>query len=931
MDRRESVVAGQPSSTLGRAVVTPDCPVDPAPRSNLRSRFGATVASAIAVAAVTVYVGLGLYTELQLIGRKPLPGSLLEDYGFYWRAFIDATNGRDPYAIRNIGPAYLYPPPALFIVGLFAPFAIPLPRAAAYITVNLLLLALLVWGISRRYGYGFQRTWWWYPLAFGFGPVLEDLHVGQMNIVTEFGTFLLLAFDGVSALGSLAPLIAGFGLAVGIVTKVTPAAYIVYLVATRSWRTLIGSVAWLVVMLVASALAFGARHLLTYVDVLNGLTTVFLPGDGNTQGLTSVLNYYHWLSPQQAQPFEGKLRMILAGTALLCGATSLVLPQKMHPDEKPPLGEGAPLPRPRAGLLFATLGIIATIAPNFMWYHHWSLLLLPLFIWIAESRFNPAIVAWVFVGMTVVQVDRFGLGRGLYSQAFAYLSLLIMVAQQGVGSWKNVRDPHARARVFATARVAWSWLRDRVLPPESGEPQPVPDPVASVTPAFRTADLDERLTRRETASTGASTSLLATLLVIASISLGAAIRVYGALGAGQVADVANYRNHVEVLRLGRSVYHESDVYPYFPGWLDLEWGAWLLSLRIGVPFWQVIRLEIVAMDVLTCFALWWTATRLHSPERGRWCAALYALSPIAILISGFHGQFEAIPTLFSVLALGLLAPSPAAGASGLLVGLATAIKPFPAVLIPVFLRARKLSWIHRGTIAASAGLALLIVIGASVGTDAPAAVRSVITYSGVDDQGLAGVLRSLWLYKTGSIHLPGELGAELRAISRFVALAMMAVTLLLTWRRPVARACAAVLLAFLLTYSGISTQYLQWPVAWLLLADLPLSWAIVYSIATATGAIGFYLVFWPQIILVPASQGGPQFAVGYLAGEIVAWLGVAVTYAATIGRPRNIGKGQLANAWFVLVLVTGIAAAVAVVPLVSRVAWFIGELGKAHH
>jgi hypothetical protein len=382
-----------------------------------------------------------------------------------------------------------------------------------------------------------------------------------------------------------------------------------------------------------------------------------------------------------------------------------------------------------------------------------------------------------------------------------------------------------------------------------------------------------------------------TILVLAAIAVGAWLRVHGALTAREVADVAVYRVHVEVLLAGGSVYRQLHIYPYFPGWLDLEWANWALSRFLVAPFWLTIRGMIIAADVLTCFAIWWAGTILHGPGRGRWAATIYALSPIAVIVSGYHGQFDAIPTLLTVLALGL-ATRRASPIVGALIGLAIAVKPYPAALAPAFLRVANLTWRQRVGLASLIGVVLGAVVVVSSGVETPLAVSSVLRYIGTPDQGLGGLLRGYWSTRTGDLSPPADIGNTFSQYTRWLALALMALSWLLTFRRAIARSCAAILLAFLVAYSGISTQYLLWPLAWLLLSDVPLRWSIAYSVGVSVGAVTFYLVYWPAIILGSAGQGGPwpQFIPLYDAGEVVSWLTIATVYCVTMGQPRLPGR-----------------------------------------
>jgi hypothetical protein len=409
-------------------------------------------------------------------------------------------------------------------------------------------------------------------------------------------------------------------------------------------------------------------------------------------------------------------------------------------------------------------------------------------------------------------------------------------------------------------------------------------------------------------------------LVLLAILIGAILRVWGADQGGDIADVSAYRDHVHLaVERGLNVYAvEGKRYPYFPGWLQVEGAVWQLALLTSTRFWWAIRLVIVAADVLACFAIWWSATCSGGTARGRWAAGIYALSPIAILISGHHGQFDALPTLFSVLAAGfMMGATPRPWASGLLLGLAVAMKPFPALLVPVFMRAPGLSMRARLMIGALAGAVVLLFTAPFLIADAPAVFRQVVGYPGLNDQGIGGLLRSLWLYRAKNIFLPGAFGLELIGTTRWLSLALIGLSVAVLWRHPAARVGAAVYLAFLSTFGGVSTQYLIWPLAWLLISDVPLRWAVVYSIGATAGAVGFYMVYWPQILLpgrwaVPATQNAGVF----VAGQAIAML----TFWVTLGATLRAGRWQHPVVWVLAAIVLA-----TLVPVGQQLVYLTGE------
>jgi hypothetical protein len=170
-------------------------------------------------------------------------------------------------------------------------------------------------------------------------------------------------------------------------------------------------------------------------------------------------------------------------------------------------------------------------------------------------------------------------------------------------------------------------------------------------------------------------------------------------------------------------------------------------------------------------------------------------------------------------------------------------------------------------IIACTGAVLLAVAGPCLVQDEPALYRNIVGYSGVNDQGFGGLLRALWLHHAHNFYLPGSFGPDFSATTRWLTLALVALTLALLRGQPLARIAAGVYLAFLSAYGGVSSQYLVWPLAWLLLGDLSLRWSVLYALGTAAGVVGFYAVYWPQLLSGHASDPVMGNSGQYIAGQ----------------------------------------------------------------
>ncbi len=393
-----------------------------------------------------LYCLLGLYTELRLIERKPLPEMLLEDFGYYQRALSEALERGDPYHERSIGLGFLYPPPALLVVEAFSHLpSLPL-RAAMYTLVNTLLLSLMTLGVARHYGYSVQQTWHWYVLCLGFAPFLELLHIGQINVITMFGLFLLFWREERN------PFVAGSGLAVAIVTKVTPLLFVGYLLVRRRFKVIAFLAIGLLALTALAAWRYGFSPLFAYPQVFQWLVRQ-LPLGVNSQSLVAKLAV---ANAPEVQAMVARLpeAMQITVTSLLRSfnqhqrliQTSLSIYILALVSASAALTWFGRKPREP---LFLALAFAMVIAPNVLWYHHYVFFLLPVFIWMGWRHLERRVVAWCYLGLLIIQFDRFFPPYGFFIHLWAHASLMTIVLGQAAAFIRQRHRPEHPARIVA--------------------------------------------------------------------------------------------------------------------------------------------------------------------------------------------------------------------------------------------------------------------------------------------------------------------------------------------------------------------------------------------------------------------------------------------------------------------------------------------------
>jgi len=363
------------------------------------------------------------------------------------------------------------------------------------------------------------------------------------------------------------------------------------------------------------------------------------------------------------------------------------------------------------------------------------------------------------------------------------------------------------------------------------------------------------------------------------VAVALAVRMAAILASDRVtADVERYRKvAVHVLDVSWNPYTTPRLYPYPPLWVWAEAGSEWAARRWDVSFAVLVKLPVLAAD-LGIVALLGVMGR----ERGAGFlpAWLYAVHPVSVLVSGFHGQFDAIMLVF--LLLGMLAFARGrTDASAFALAGAIATKSFPVVTLPFFMlalpgRTERVRFL----LLAALPVALLLIPYAV--HDLPALRRELFGYGGVADFGWIGLARGgAWLatgelarsearYWTASI----EAGRWL-FLAALAALVYACATRRL--RPTLVEAVLLAFLAFLTLYGAISAQYLLWVVPMGLLArDRHVT---AHGLAATAALAGFYTflapaVLWPGPPPLPPRVAGALWVAGVGAVLVAgtAWL-----------------------------------------------------------
>jgi 4-amino-4-deoxy-L-arabinose transferase-like glycosyltransferase len=219
-------------------------------------------------------------------------------------------------------------------------------------------------------------------------------------------------------------------------------------------------------------------------------------------------------------------------------------------------------------------------------------------------------------------------------------------------------------------------------------------------------------------------------------------------------DILLYRQQAIPVAQVKNVYAVTrNVFPYTP--VSMFYPALCLGLSgmLRIPFDVVIKLFAIVADVGIVLALYALGVKLFPRRTAIWCAALYAVNPVSILVSSFHGNIMPLVVLLMLASYLLFRADPDRNltVSGLLLGLAVGWRSFPILLLPFFLTSIETSAKKIRFVACAVAPAAVAMIPFAW-VDARSMLREVLSYSGWGiHHGPFGILRALHLFSIGRV------------------------------------------------------------------------------------------------------------------------------------------------------------------------------------
>ena len=275
-------------------------------------------------------------------------------------------------------------------------------------------------------------------------------------------------------------------------------------------------------------------------------------------------------------------------------------------------------------------------------------------------------------------------------------------------------------------------------------------------------------------------------------------------------------------------------HPPLAGWM-LVMDNHLRTLGFSFPF--LVRVPASVADGISGYLLFRLCDRPGHRGRAVLVSALFLCNPLAIIVSGFHGNTDPVFVMFALAALQQARRPDRALHAGVLLGLSISVKIVPLVLVPLFLMNSGAVGGRRGLLRFSLGGASVFAVlwlPALLSRPGPL-VRDVLGYAGngAHEWGLPVLGNAVGLPIAGHEMLVRVLAYSALGLSGLVpALLARRHTGLVTLR------FGLVLAMFLLLSPSSAMQYLVWPLAACFLVSL--RHAVAYCVAASCFAIVVY-------------------------------------------------------------------------------------------
>ncbi|MGB3716097.1 MAG: glycosyltransferase 87 family protein [Candidatus Promineifilaceae bacterium] len=349
-----------------------------------------------------------------------------------------------------------------------------------------------------------------------------------------------------------------------------------------------------------------------------------------------------------------------------------------------------------------------------------------------------------------------------------------------------------------------------------------------------------------------------TLLVVLLIALVVRLVPSLLLPVGAGYDIESFRLTGEAFLAGEDVYTSAAMgrHPYLPMQVYLiglaSYGAELTSL----PFVFLIKLPAVIADVIITAVIYSTGKRsgLSREVTLNW-ALLYALNPISIMVTAYHGQFDSVTVMLLLFAWFFWHFGQRLLVSATALGFAILNKTWPVVFLPIILL--RITTYRKRIIYTT--LSVLIPVTFTIGyivifdADSRTMLNRALTHTGVPGYwGLSAMLAVAGdTWDTLQDAYDG-----LTAIRRWLILAAGLYALWRTKKQSSLEALVTVILCVFAVTVGMGLQWLLWVVPFAILAN-DIRWlkryCLVGTLFLVFQLFGYHMVPWASHLFSPVT------------------------------------------------------------------------------
>lgn len=301
--------------------------------------------------------------------------------------------------------------------------------------------------------------------------------------------------------------------------------------------------------------------------------------------------------------------------------------------------------------------------------------------------------------------------------------------------------------------------------------------------------------------------------LVALIFIGLAVRIVPGLLIYGTDDVGAWRLVIRTFGQHQNPYTTGKL-NWPPLWPTLLLYAGRLQEVYGFPDYFAVKVVPILCDTAIAIALYvWFLAETRSPLQAWRLGLCYALNPVAVFTCAVHGQFDALPALFTLLAVmaGMWANKgefPLQAAVWLALGILT--KLWPVALLPLFLRplpgmGRRILFALIALLPSVISMAILYHLAPDVIVKNVFQYRSAIGWWG-------------WTLPVSLFSVPTQ--QTIARIGQWLLYGVWLALYAYLWKRgTLAQGACLILLTFYVFTPGFGPQYLVWIVGVAMLGD----------------------------------------------------------------------------------------------------------------